>query len=158
MKKTQAMRLLDSRGVSYLVTEYDASGEFHSGEEAAALVGAPLERVYKTLVVLPDPPGSAKPMLVMLAVDRQLDLKALAGALDEKKLRMATQKVAEQLTGLPVGGISALALRKSGFVVLIDEAARSLERIHLSAGARGIDLEVAVADLVRVTGARFVRM
>ncbi len=52
------MRLLDSRRIPYRVTEYDSSGEFHTGEEAAALVGAPAEAVYKTLVALRDAPAS----------------------------------------------------------------------------------------------------
>lgn len=70
---------------------------------------------------------------------------------------MATQKEAEALTGLPVGGISALAVRTGAFEVLVDASARERKRIHFSAGVRGTDLELAVADLVAVTGARFVR-
>ena len=157
MKKTHATRLLDSKRVPYRITEYDPSGEFHTGEEAAALVGAPPEAVYKTLVVLRDAPQPGKPMMVMVAVALQLDLKLLADALGEKRLRMATQKEAEKLTGMQVGGISALALQRPGFTILIDERAQTLERVHISAGARGMDIEVAVSDLVAITGARFVR-
>ena len=157
MKKTHAIRVLDSKHIPYRVTEYDSSGEFHTGEEAAALVGAPAEQVYKTLVVLGDSPKAGKPMLVMVPVAAQLDLKQLAEATGQKRLRMATQKEAEKLTGMQVGGISALALQRPGFTVLIDEQARSLERIHVSAGARGMDVELAVSDLAALTGARFVR-
>ncbi len=151
------MRLLDAKGIPYHVTEYDSSGEFHTGEEAAALVGAPAEAVYKTLVVLRDAPQAGKPMMVMAPVAMQLDLKALAEALGEKRLRMATQKEAEKLTGMQVGGISALGLQRPGFTILIDERAQALERLHVSAGARGMDIELAVGDLVALTGARFVR-
>jgi Cys-tRNA(Pro)/Cys-tRNA(Cys) deacylase len=153
-KKTQAVRLLEAEGVAHRVTVYDDAGEFHTGEEAAALVGAPAEAVYKTLVVLRDPPGG-RPLLVILPVAAQANLKTLASALGEKRLRMATQKEAEKLTGMHVGGISALAVPAGRFGVLIDEAARSLEMIHVSAGARGTDVELAVADLVRLTDARY---
>lgn len=153
-KKTHAIRLLESKGIPHRVTVYDDSGEFHTGEEAAALVGAPAEAVYKTLVVLREPPGG-RPLLVIVPVAAQADLKALASALGEKRLRMATQKEAEKLTGMQAGGISALAVPAGRFGILIDEAARSLEMVHVSAGARGIDVELAVADLVRLTDASY---
>jgi Cys-tRNA(Pro)/Cys-tRNA(Cys) deacylase len=153
-KKTQAVRLLESKGITHRVTVYDDAGEFHTGEEAAALVGAPAEAVYKTLVVLRDPP-SGRPLLVIVPVAAQANLKALASARGEKRLRMATQKEAEKLTGMQVGGISALAVPEGRFEVLIDEAARSLEMIYVSAGARGMDVELAVADLVRLTDASY---
>ncbi|HEY5625307.1 MAG TPA: YbaK/EbsC family protein [Dehalococcoidia bacterium] len=156
LKKTQALRLLESKGITHRVTVYDDAGEFHTGEEAAALVGAPAEAVYKTLVVLRDPPGGL-PLLVIVPVAAQAHLKTLAAALGEKRLRMAAQKEAEKLTGMQVGGISALAVPAGRFDVLIDEAAQSLEMIHVSAGARGIDVELAVADLVRLTGARYTK-
>jgi Cys-tRNA(Pro)/Cys-tRNA(Cys) deacylase len=76
--------------------------------------------------------------------------------LGEKKLRMATQKEAEAWTGLKVGGISALALCHRGFPVYIDRAAAVLDAIIVSAGQRGMDIRLAVPDLVRVTGAAFV--
>ncbi|HEV8673780.1 MAG TPA: YbaK/EbsC family protein [Methylomirabilota bacterium] len=69
---------------------------------------------------------------------------------------MATQREAEALTGLQVGGISALAVRPGAFEVLLDASARARERVHVSAGVRGVDLELAVADLITVTGARVV--
>ena len=69
---------------------------------------------------------------------------------------MATQREAERLTGLQAGGISALALLDKGFDVLLDETARSLERIHISAGRRGTDIELRVDDLVALTSANYV--
>ena len=153
-QKTQAIRLLESKGIAHRVTVYDDAGEFHSPEEAAALVGAPPETVYKTLVVLRDPP-SGRPLLVIVPVAGQANLKTLAAARGEKRLRMATQREAETLTGMQAGGISALAVPAGRFGVLIDEAARSLEMIHVSAGARGMDVELAVADLVRLTDASY---
>ena len=165
MDKTNAMRLLDARQIAYSATEYDASGAFHGAVEAAALIGAPVETVYKTLVVLRDPsaaprsgrPGKAKPILVMVAAQREVDLKSLAKDMGEKRLRMATQREAEELTGLQVGGISALALLGRGFEVCLDARAQECQTIHVSAGVRGVDLELAVADLAAVTRARWVR-
>jgi Cys-tRNA(Pro)/Cys-tRNA(Cys) deacylase len=158
MKKTQGMRALDAKGIAYRAVEYDASGAFHTGEEAAALVGAPADAVFKTLVILEDGNPRSKPLLVMLPVTREADLKALASQLGAKRLRMASQKEAERLTGMQVGGISALGIqRPERFQVLIDESVRTLDRVHVSAGARGMDLELAVDDLVRVTGARWAR-
>lgn len=155
--KLNSMRLLESRKIPYIAKTYDASSEFHSATEAAQLLGASPDSVYKTLVVLREPPQKGKPILVMIASDRELDLKSLAKSLDEKKLRMATQREAESLTGLQVGGISPLLLLNRGFEVCIDEIARTLDQIHVSAGERGIDLQLAVKDLIDVTRAKVVR-
>lgn len=156
-EKTHAMRVLEAKGVPYRATIYDPAGAFHPAEDAAALLGVPTEAVYKTLVVVRESAGRARPLMVMLPAASQLDLKLLAAATGDKKLRMATQREAEQLTGMRAGGISALGLKKPIFDILIDERARPLDRIHVSAGVRGIDLELAVDDLVHLTGARFVR-
>jgi len=149
------MRLLDARKIPYRAKEYDPSREFHDAAEAAALIGAPVETVYKTLVVLRESKG--KSLLVMIPAHREVDLKRLAKEIGEKRLRMATQREAEQLTGLQVGGISALALLNRGFEVYLDASAQSLEKIHISAGVRGIDLELGVDDLIAVTRAKAVR-
>ena len=157
--KLNSMRLLELRKIPYIAKTYDASGEFHSATEAAQLIGAPVESVYKTLVVLREPPKSGKPLLVMIAAHREVDLKLLAQSLGtpKQKLRMATQREAESLTGLQVGGISALALLNRGFEIVLDEPARALDQIHISAGQRGVDLQLAVNDLVAVTGAKMVK-
>ena len=157
--KLNSMRLLDSRKIAYVAKTYDASGEFHSATDAAALIGAPVESVYKTLVVLREPPKSGKPILVMIASHHEVDLKLLAKSLGDakRKLRMATQREAESLTGLQVGGISALALLNRGFEICIDEPALALDQIHISAGQRGVDLQLAVKDLVALTRAKTVR-
>jgi Cys-tRNA(Pro)/Cys-tRNA(Cys) deacylase len=162
MEKTHAMRVLDARGIAYEAKTYDASGEFHSADEAAALLGVDAASVYKTLVVLREGDGgalrapAAKPMLVLVPAASQIDLRLLAKSIGAKKLRMAKQREAEQLTGMQVGGISALALKQPArFEVLIDESARGVEMIHVSAGARGIDLALRTEDLLAVTGAAY---
>lgn len=159
MIKTNAMRVLDGQKIVYGVTVYDDAGEFHSADEAAALIGAPADEVYKTLVVLREGGGGGprpKPMLVMVASNREVDLRLLAKGVGEKKLRMATKKEAEQLTGAQIGGISALAQLNRGFEMLIDEKALELEQIHVSGGVRGVDIRLRVEDLRRVTNAKVV--
>jgi Cys-tRNA(Pro)/Cys-tRNA(Cys) deacylase len=145
------MRLLDANKVAYDVVTFFP--DLHSATEVAKATGLDPDTVYKTLVVQR---SRGKPLLVMVAGDKQVDLAALAASLGEKKLTMASHRDAEALTGLQVGGISALALLQRGFDVCIDHAARDLERVLVSAGTRGIDLRLAVPDLVRVTGARWV--
>lgn len=151
--KNNATRLLDSRKIAYTLFELD--GNKHTAEETASRLGVPEDHVYKTLVVLREAPGR-KPMLVMTPAGRELDLKALAASLGEKKLKMAAQAEAERLTGLQVGGISALALLNKGFEIYLADEARALPFIHVSAGDRRANLRLAVADLLAVTGARWV--
>jgi Cys-tRNA(Pro)/Cys-tRNA(Cys) deacylase len=157
-KKTHAMRVLDAKGVPYTATLYDERAEFHAADEAAQILGVPLSAMYRTLVVLREADPRRKPMIVMVPSDTQLDLKALAEAAGEKKLRMATQREAEQLTGMQVGGISVLGLKRPGFEVLIDARARDLETIHISAGERGMELALRTADLVALSGAKYVSL
>jgi len=149
--KTNTMRMLDARGVSY--ETYTFPPDTHSAEGVAQVVDVPVGQVYKTLVVVRK---RGKPLLVMIAGHRELNLKRLAKAVGEKKLRMATCKEAESLTGLEVGGISALALLNRGFDVYIDRTATKLKRVLVSAGCRGINLGIAVEDLLRVTKAKVI--
>ena len=154
--KTNAARLLEARGIEHRVRVYDSERAFHTADEAADLLGVPGGSVLKTLVILRETTGRAKPLLVLVPSDRQVDLKRVGHALGEKRLRMATQREAERLTGLKVGGISALAVRAGAFEVLMDASAAGLERVHVSAGVRGVDLELGVRDLLAVTGGRLV--
>ena len=151
--RNNVTRLLEARKVDYEV--FELPPEKHSAEETAALLGVPEHHVYKTLVVLREAKGK-KPLLVLTPAGRELNLRALAAALGEKKLHMATQHEAERLTGLQVGGISALALLNRGFEVCLDKSALALPHIHISAGQRGANLRLQVADLVKLTKARLV--
>ena len=146
------MKLLEGKKVVYEAYSYPAS--LRDAQEVAAAVGWPAGQVFKTLVVPRPQPG--KPMLVMIAADRQLDLKKLAKVVGEKKLKMATQREAERLTGLQVGGISPLALLNRGFDIYLDDSAQEYEWIIISAGQRGLQIELAVSDLVGVSGASVV--
>ncbi len=152
-EKLNSMRLLEQRKVAYTVREFPDT--LHSAEGVADFFGLPRDCVYKTLVVLPDKPP-ARPLLVMVAGSRELDLKKVAQAVGQKKVQMAPHKEAERLTGLLTGGISALALLHKNFAVYLDRPALELERILVSAGKRGVNLELSVPDLIRVTKARVI--
>ena len=151
--RNNVTRLLSARKVPYEL--FELPPEKHSAEETAGLLGVPPKVVYKTLVVMREAKGK-KPLLVMAPGGSEINLKALAASLGEKKLRLATQSEAEALTGLQVGGISALALLNRGFEICLDRSAQALPAIHLSAGQRGANLKLAVADVIRLTSARLV--
>lgn len=148
-KKTLAMKLLDKQQVPYEVVVYPPTER--DAVKLAALFGVPPAQVFKSLVVAHRP---KKPLLVMVPADRQLDLKKLAAVVGVKKLKMATHAEAEAWTGLQVGGISPLALLNKGFRMIIDDSAEQHDQIYISAGLKGINLRVPVADLLRITRAR----
>lgn len=144
-------RLLDAKKVPYQV--FSLPVEKLGAIETARLLGVPAGSVFKTIVVTRQNPK--KPILAVIPGDRQLDLKALAQFLDEKKVILPTEKEAESLTGLQAGGISPLALINKGFQVLIDSQAEVLPELHISGGQRGLNIRLSVRDLARLTNARF---
>jgi Cys-tRNA(Pro)/Cys-tRNA(Cys) deacylase len=153
------MHVLETAQVPYRVIEFPEA--IHDALGVAEHAGLPAERVYKTLVAqVLDPASQApsrshKPLLIMIAATRTLDPKKVAAALGVKRVSMARQVDAERLTGLKVGGISALALLRRGFEVYLDEQANALDEIVVSAGQRGLNLQLAVEDLIRLTGAEW---
>ncbi len=153
LDKTNAMRLLDQRRVPYEALVYDPA--IHSAVEVAEVLGVLPERVYKTLVVLPEAAGR-RPLLVMIAGPDELDPRVLARSVDVKAVRMAPHKEAERLTGLQVGGIGALALVGKPFEPCIERSALAHDWILVNGGRRGINLKLAVPDLIALTGARVV--
>lgn len=152
-KKLNSMRFLEQHQIPYQIHEFDDS--IHDAQGVAASVGVPLHTVYKTLVVMPDD-GPGKPMLVLIGADRTLHLKNLAKATGHKKVRMAAHQEAEKLTGLKVGGISALALTAKNWPVYIDQRVEGLSNILVSAGQRGLDLGVPVKELLQVLNIKMV--
>jgi Cys-tRNA(Pro)/Cys-tRNA(Cys) deacylase len=148
--KLNSMRLLEQHKVPYEVLEYP--DDLRDAEAIAEVLGVPPHIVYKTLVIEPD--GGGKPMLVMLASNRQLDLKKLAAISGHKKVRMAAHKDAEAQTGLKVGGISALALTQKHWTVFLDEPATQMQHILISGGQRGVQLRVPVIALMGLVRAR----
>ncbi len=158
VKKTLAMRVLEDHRISYQVVSFPES--IHDALGVALHAGLPPHMVYKTLVVeaQEEPPRSPRqrPLLVLVGADRTLDLKKVARAVGVKRVEMASHAQAERLTGLKVGGISALALLNKAFRVLIDQPAADLEEIVISAGQRGLNLRLRVEDFMRVTRAEWV--
>lgn len=149
MQKTNAMRVLDARRIAYMAYEYDDT--IHSGTSVAEVLGVAAAQVFKTLVVMRE---RGRPLLAIIPSDHELDLKRMATAAGEKRVRMATQREAEAKTGLLVGGISALALLDKGFDVFLDTSATAFEQIYVSAGQRGVNLRLGVVNLIAVTSAR----
>ncbi len=148
-------RLLDGKRIAYTVHTYAYSEELHSATDVADAIGFAHAEVFKTLVALDVTPGQ-KPTLVVIPGNETLDLKRLAKAVGSKKMQMAARAEAEKLTGLLAGGISPLALINRGFDIYLDSRAQKFERIYISAGERGAQVGIAVADLVKLTRARFI--
>jgi len=144
-------RLLDSKIVDYRVVELPA--EKLGALETAEFLGVAPALVYKTIVVQREKTG--KPLLVVVPGNQRVDLKALAARIGEKKVSIPTEKEAEQITGLKVGGISALALLNRGFEILLDTSARDIDRFYVSGGMRGLLIWMKISDYISITGASF---
>lgn len=142
-------RFLDSRKVKYVAHELPA--EKLGALEAAAYLGVPAAQVFKTIVVMRE---KKKPVLAVTPGSREVDLKALAALLGEKKVFLPTEREAEALTGLQAGGISPLALLQKGFQTAVDSSAQEFEWIYVSGGQRGLNIQIAPADLIALTNAR----
>ena len=150
-EKTNAMRALDRAGVKYGSLSYLPEGkeispeDAPSGVEAAAMMGIPPERVFKTL----ETQGKSLAHYVfVIPVARELDLKKAARAVGEKSVEMIKSKELFPLTGYVHGGCSPLGMKKQ-FVTVLDESARGQERIVFSAGKIGRQIEVSPADLAK---------
>ncbi|MGB9674354.1 MAG: aminoacyl-tRNA deacylase [Anaerolineales bacterium] len=151
MKANNVIRLLEQRGIKF--EQYHLSAEKRGAVETAVLLGVAPADVYKTIVVTRLERG--KNILAIVPGDREVDLKALASALNEKKLHIPTEKDAERITGLQAGGISPLALLNRGFQMVIDSSAQNHATIIISGGQRGLMIRIAPQDLVSITNARF---
>ena len=148
---TTATIALDRAKIPYSLHEYEHDPRAGSyGLEASEALGVPPERVFKTLVAAVD--GGTLTVGV-IPVHRQLDLKALAAAAGGKKAVMAEVAAAERVTGYVVGGISPIGQRKR-LLVVIDTSAVALPTMFCSAGRRGLEIEIAPADLINAAGAR----
>ncbi|QOV38966.1 Cys-tRNA(Pro) deacylase [Streptomyces ferrugineus] len=146
---TPATVALTSAGITYTVHAYDHDPSHPSyGEEAAEAMGVSPERVFKTLVA--DVDGSLTVAVVPVA--GQLDLKALASAVGGKRAAMADPALAERTTGYVRGGISPLGQRKKLRTVL-DASACAHPTICVSAGRRGLEVELSPEDLTKLTDA-----
>ena len=147
MVSNNVTRLLDNRKISYKV--YELPKDKLGAEETARLLDVPPEIVFKSIVIKRR--GLGKPILAVIPGNKEVDLKALAKAIREKKVSPATQSEAENLTRLQAGGISPLALINRGFEIIIDRSALDYDGIHVSGGERGLTIWLAAADLIQLT-------
>ena len=147
--KTNVLRHLDAAKIPYETREYDVSDENYDGTLVAAKVNLPAEMIYKTLVLTGD---KTKYLVCVIPVEKELDLKAVARATGNKSVAMLPQKELLPLTGYLRGGCSPIGMKKA-FPTFLQEDARALERISVSAGVRGCQVILAVGALVSCTRA-----
>jgi Cys-tRNA(Pro)/Cys-tRNA(Cys) deacylase len=147
---TPAVQAARRAGIPFTLHEYRHDPRAQSyGLEAATALGVEPARVFKTLVAAPEGQGL---WVAVVPVARLLDLKALAQAAGAKRAAMADPKAAERATGYVVGGISPLGQRQR-LATVVDASALEFGTIFVSAGRRGLEIELAPGDLVTLCNA-----
>ena len=145
---TPAINLLKKQRIAHQVHSYEHDARAPSyGLEAAQRLGLLPERVFKTLLACTE---TGELLVAVLPVHRQLNLKALAACAGVKKAEMADPQHAQRATGYVVGGISALAQKKA-LRTFLDCSAEQFATVYISAGRRGLEVELAAADLLSLT-------
>lgn len=153
MKKTNALRMLDSHSIQYDVVEYDPSVEV-DGAKIAKANDLPTDEVFKTLVA----EGKDRAHFVfVIPVEKELDLKKAAKVSGEKKMEMLHVKDLLNLTGYVRGGCSPIGMKKH-FPTYIHETSREFPYIYVSAGVRGLQIKIAPEDLIRESRAEICRL
>ncbi len=150
MDKTNVMRVLDSKKVQYNSHEYEPDATM-TGEEIAGILGEPAEKVFKTLVTQAK---SGQYYVFVIPVIGELDLKKAAKVAGEKSISMIKQKDLLPLTGYVHGGCSPIGMKKR-FPTFLHETAKDFERIYVSAGKVGYQVELSPDDLVKIVGCKF---
>ena len=144
---TPAIVALNAAGVAFQLHEFEIDpAERHFGQAAALALGVELERVFKTLIAIVD---DRDHVVAIVPVSGQLSLRELAAAIHGKRAEMCQPEVAQRLTGYVVGGISPFG-QKRALPVVIDETCVLFDTIFVSGGRRGLDIEIAPADLIAV--------
>ena len=148
---TPAVKMLERDGADFELRDYEHDPRAPAyGEEAARALGLDPDRVFKTLVARLD---DGRLAVGIVPVSGQLDLKALARAAGARRATMAEPAEAERATGYVLGGISPLGQKKR-LATFLDASAEAFERIHVSAGRRGLEIGLAPVDLIRLSRAR----
>jgi Cys-tRNA(Pro)/Cys-tRNA(Cys) deacylase len=146
---TPATALLTKSGVAFTLHPYEHDPRSQAyGDEAAEALGIEPARIFKTLIAAVD----GKLACAVVPVAARLDLKAFAAALGGKRAELAEPAAAARATGYVVGGISPLG-QKTRLRVVVDASAEGFETVFVSAGKRGLQVQLAPADLVRAAGA-----
>ncbi len=146
MKKTNAMRILDSKKIDYSVREYEVDENNLGAVAVAAKTGVDLDRIYKTLVLTGDRSGY---IVACIPGAAELNLKALAKASGNKRVEMILMKDLEKITGYIRGGCSPVGMKK-GYPTYLDINVEEYESIVVSGGRRGIQIEIAPRDLIKI--------
>lgn len=148
--KTNAMRILDTRKIPYITHTYECD-EFIDALKIADQLGQPYEKVYKTLVTQ----GNSKNYFVfVIPIAEELDMKKAAKAVGEKSVAMIHVKDINSITGYIRGGCTAIGMKKQ-YVTRIDILAREQEKIIVSGGKLGMQLELSPDDLLQVAQAEY---
>ena len=151
MKTNNVTRMLDAKKIKY--QSFELPERKISALDTAEMLQVTPELIYKSIVLLRTTPRT-KPILAVIPATHQADPSALSAFLKEKKVKPASLTEAEKLTGLQAGGISPLALINKGFQILFSDQADQNEFIHVSGGELGLNLCLAVKDLLTLTHAR----
>ena len=147
-KMTPAVRILRKAKIDFAIHEYLHDPKSRSyGEEASEKLGVGKDRVFKTLMVSDD---NGKLCVGIIPVSSQLNLKLFARAIGAKKAAMADRQIVEKTTGYVLGGISPIGQKKK-LLTIIHETAKEFPTIFVSAGKRGLEIELAPDDLIRLT-------
>jgi Cys-tRNA(Pro)/Cys-tRNA(Cys) deacylase len=145
---TPGLQELSVAGISFEVHPYEpGSGETY-GEAVAAALGVDPDRLFKTLLADVD----GEPVVGIVPVSARLSTKALARASGGKKARLLAPAAAERLTGYVIGGISPFG-QKRRLPTLVDEMIEAFDTVFVSAGRRGLQIELAPRDLIAHLGA-----
>lgn len=151
--KTNAVRLLDSLGISYELRTYEVDPEDLTATTVAKKIGMPTEQVFKTLLTREIvATGRAEHFFAVIPGDAELDLKKLARAAGVKKVELASLKDVEPLTGYIRGGVTVMAA-KTAFRAFADDVIQVFDAISISAGQRGMQLIMKPEDYLRATSA-----
>lgn len=149
---TPAIKLLKKQRIAHTVHSYKHDPRCASyGLEAAEKLGVATERVFKTLLAVTE---SGELLVAVLPVHAQLNLKALATCAGVKKAEMADPLQAQRATGYLVGGISALAQKKA-LRTFLDSSAEQFATVYISAGRRGLEVELTGTDLLQLTRGQY---
>lgn len=156
---TPAINTARKAKVDFKIHEYSHDPRADSyGQEAAEKLGADPDQVFKTLVVSMDSSEDSKDLgVAVLPVSCQLNLKLFARAMGVKKAAMADKKGVEKTTGYVLGGVSPLGQKKK-LSTVVHETAKNFKTIFVSAGKRGLDIELTPDDLVKLTKGKFDRI
>ncbi|MDE7272384.1 MAG: Cys-tRNA(Pro) deacylase [Lachnospiraceae bacterium] len=148
--KTNAMRILDTKKIPYTTHTYECD-EFIDAIQIADMLGLPYEKVYKTLVTQ----GSSKNYYVfVIPIAEELDMKKAAKSVGEKSVAMLHVKGINAVTGYIRGGCTAIGMKKQ-YVTRIEQSAQNLDKIIVSGGKLGMQLELTPQDLAAASGAAF---